>query len=431
MAAELAAQLLEKGLIDFVLCFSPSIAVSEGIQKTFSWLLNRRFDGVIGAIGSSFTYQSMTYFEDDFWQILDSNRVLVVFDEIHHCGGTTYENANRWGQQIILRIQSRARYTLALTGTPWRSDQSPIVLSQYIGEQNNIQCDYVYGLKEAVGENVCRKPTLVLVDNEKISVTDEENSRTVFSSFQQLLSDSLVSYQSIINDTKAIEYILGRGCKKLAEIRVSNPDAGGLVVASSIEHAVKITRILKNMNQSAVMVSYKQDQPLETINSFRHNDTQWIVSIGMVAEGTDIPRLQVCCHLSRIKTELYFRQVLGRILRVNHSKNQEAWLYTFSEPTLSNYATRIEEELPDVPVIIRENANYDLNEQEFVRGTCSEAREEYTLSEGLVNPIEISQSMEFGGSSAFNSPENQHQIIDMLGLFRERVIATFDSPFSC
>ena len=65
------------------------------------------------------------------------------------------------------------------------------------------------------------------------------------------------------------------------------------------------------------------------------------------AEGTDIPRLQICCHLSSIKTELYFRQVLGRILRVNNSINQEAWLYTFAEPSLITYAEEIEKDIPE------------------------------------------------------------------------------------
>ena len=32
----------------------------------------------------------------------------------------------------------------------------------------------------------------------------------------------------------------------------------------------------------------------------------------MISEGTDIPRLQLCCYLSRIRTELHYRQVLGR-----------------------------------------------------------------------------------------------------------------------
>lgn len=63
----------------------------------------------------------------------------------------------------------------------------------------------------------------------------------------------------------------------------------------------------------------------------------------MVSEGTDIPRLQVCCHLSRVKTELYFRQVLGCILRISHAPNQEAWLFTLAEEKLSIFAHRIDQ----------------------------------------------------------------------------------------
>ncbi len=72
----------------------------------------------------------------------------------------------------------------------------------------------------------------------------------------------------------------------------------------------------------------------------------------MISEGTDIPRLQVCCHLSRVKKEIYFRQVLGRILRVSHSANQEAWLFTLAEEKLSFFANRIDQEPTDIRVLI-------------------------------------------------------------------------------
>ncbi|MFA0233502.1 diguanylate cyclase, partial [Vibrio sp. 10N.261.45.A7] len=74
---------------------------------------------------------------------------------------------------------------------------------------------------------------------------------------------------------------------------------------------------------------------------------QWIVSVGMISEGTDIPRLQVCCHMSSVKTELYFRQVLGRILRVNNVKNKQAWLFTFAEQNLIEFSERIEQDIPE------------------------------------------------------------------------------------
>ncbi|CAH6926275.1 hypothetical protein VCHA29O37_390065 [Vibrio chagasii] len=47
------------------------------------------------------------------------------------------------------------------------------------------------------------------------------------------------------------------------------------------------------------------------------------------------------------KTELYCRKVLGRILRVNSSEVQHAWLFTFAEPNLIEFAERIEDDIQE------------------------------------------------------------------------------------
>lgn len=56
MAAEVAAKLFEQDKIDFVLCLTPSITVSESITYTFNKRFDARFDGVIGAVGCAYTY---------------------------------------------------------------------------------------------------------------------------------------------------------------------------------------------------------------------------------------------------------------------------------------------------------------------------------------------------------------------------------------
>jgi superfamily II DNA or RNA helicase len=423
MAAEVAFQLYEQDKIDFVLCFSPSTIVSENIKRTFLKKFSLRFDGVIGAVGCSYTYQSILFLKPDFWQLLDKSRVLVVFDEIHHCSGTSSENSNAWGQEIIQNIQHQAAYTLALTGTPWRSDKSPIVLSNYANLDNKIICDYSYGLKDAVNDGVCRNPKLVLIDNEKISFTDDENVSETFTSLKDLLKESKVSYSSIITNYDAILHILTRGVKKLSCIRNVTPNAGGLVVASSVMHAKIIFDVLrKDLNQSAALVTYKQVKPSEIIENFRYSNTQWIVSVGMVSEGTDIPRLQVCCHLSHVKTELYFRQVLGRILRVNHQRNQDAWLYTFAEPKLSDFANRIDIELPNAEVCFREylpdNITSEINQ---VEGAIVDFNPDTANSPSDV-VLNFEPAKEKNGTViSYN--------FEILGSYREQVIATFNSPF--
>ena len=76
-------------------------------------------------------------------------------------------------------------------------------------------------------------------------------------------------------------------------------------------------------------------------------NTQWLVSVGMVSEGTNIPRLQVCCHLTRIKTELHFRQILGRIMRLSDTDtNKQAHLFAPAQPKIVEYAKRLYEDIP-------------------------------------------------------------------------------------
>ncbi len=132
LASEVAAYLFEFDQIDFVICFSPASEVANSIKKSFSKRLNCNFDGVIGSVGCSYTYQNMRFFSDDYWKLLKNNRVLVVFDEIHHCAGSTIDDANVWGQDIVKNIQEQAAFTLALTGTRWRSDPLPTAPASYI-----------------------------------------------------------------------------------------------------------------------------------------------------------------------------------------------------------------------------------------------------------------------------------------------------------
>jgi superfamily II DNA or RNA helicase len=103
---------------------------------------------------------------------------------------------------------------------------------------------------------------------------------------------------------------------KLNCLRLVNHDAGGLIVASSISHAWQILSVLNKVSgEDAYVVTSDEYNPNRTIEKFRNNFTKWIISVGMISEGTNIPRLQICCYLTNIKTEMYFRQVLGRILR--------------------------------------------------------------------------------------------------------------------
>ena len=357
MAAELASRLLEQDRIDLVMCFAPSCQVVEGFRSTFAEVLGRRLDGQIGAVGAAYTYQAMEYRDEGFWQLLDDYRVLVVFDEIHHCAGHDPLLSNAWGQQILHRVQDHAAFTLALSGTPWRSDDKAIALARYSTPEGHLICDYRYGLKDAITDGVCRSPRIVLLDNQKVTLTEElgaDSSVRLFPSIAKLLGESPVTYEELLRHDEVINQLLDLGCSKLNELRQIKTDAAGLVVATDIEHAQQIAQALGARGEGCRIVTNKTPDAQHVINAFRHSACRWIVAVGMISEGTDIPRLQVCCYLSRIRTELHYRQVLGRVLRRTGESDHQAWLFMLAEPTLQGFAERIANDLPDDLAVLSE-----------------------------------------------------------------------------
>ena len=434
MAAEVAVRLFNAGLIDFVLCFSPSTITAENIRKTLEDRTKKSFHGLIGAYGGSFTYQGMPTLNSKIWALLKSHRVFVIFDEIHHCSGTIPENANVWGEEIITNIQHQAAYTLALTGTPWRSDNTPIALAEYTCPDNRIVCDYVYGLADAIKDKVCRVPQIVVTDNNDITIQENDKDPKVFGSFSELLEETSCPYQKVIENETVMRHIITQANNKLHQIRQINPNAGGLVVASSVEHAIRMFNILRNeLNESVVIATYKENEPTTIINDFKVSSTPWIVSVGMISEGTDIPRLQVCCHLTNIKTELHFRQILGRPLRITDSPNQEAYLFMPAEQTLMDYALRVEEDIPD------ENAIVYFDKSKSPVSIKSPLDTVNTKSEEL-KPVD--HTLECGNDIASrpvvslqskNVPSVLTQVyeatLNVYGKFRQEILATSVSPF--
>lgn len=421
MAAEVARKMLELKLVDLILCFAPSSVVVASIESTFSHILQRNFNGGLGAIGAAYTYHSLMYFDKSFWKSLQMHRVLVIFDEIHHCSGDSLDNANVWGGEILSQVQQCASYSLALTGTPWRTDSTPIVLSNYTDPDGEICCDYVYGLHEAIVDGVCRKPKIALINSNNLVYSSKDNVQ-FFGSITDFLSETVASYQSIIWHPEAMKYVLEAGCKKLKEIRKVNSDAGGLVVASSVEHAYKLLNILeKEFDQTAIIVTYHDRDALAKIGYYRQSTTEWIVSIGMISEGTDIPRLQVCCHLSSVKTELYFRQVLGRILRVNQSENQEAWLFTMATNELTLFSNRLAEDLPEDYKVMQQQSD----DWSFPTIDSQSMPPEFVRKNGISKIKEIDLEMDIGEITT-SSPTISSQTKQLkMGSMHQQVIDAF------
>lgn len=424
MAALLARQLLDQGLIDLVVCFAPSVIVADDFRVELEVQTGQRMDGLLGSRGRTMTYQAMLSLADNFWALFSRHRVFVIFDEIHHCAGHKQETANAWGEKILCEIQGRAAYTLALTGTPWRSDRIPIVLSRYCLESQKIHCDYQYGLYQSIQDHVCRTPKFIVIDNDHITVNEGCTSRQ-FSSIKMVLEESHCAYQQLLEHDALIGYIVQKANKKLDELRKAVPNAGGLIVAASVAHAHQISRLLKKtLNENALIATYCEDDATHVIRQFKVGTQKWIISVGMISEGTNIPRLHVCCYLTRVKTELYFRQVLGRVLRSSGNLDEAAYLYMPAEPTLTQYAERIANDIPAMNVVRFERMTKQASPIEATSSTAPPT---------LHTPLNVTIVADFhphadqilpGESSSYSAlAQSYNSTINLFGKFKQEILS--------
>jgi superfamily II DNA or RNA helicase len=114
------------------------------------------------------------------------------------------------------------------------------------------------------------------------------------------------------------------------------------------DHARQVADLLARVTGSRAHVAVSDDPAAsDTIAAFTHHaKQQWLVAVNMVSEGVDIPRLRIGVYATNVLTEMYFRQVVGRFVRMQDGvlKPQRAWLYLPKDATLVHYAKRIKAE---------------------------------------------------------------------------------------
>lgn len=309
-----------------------------GIQLEPTWAnsdgaLPPGFDGVV------VTYGQVAAQPDLLRRHVSRRPAVVILDEIHHCGAT-----RSWGD-AVRHAFSPARWRIALSGTPFRSDNNAIPFVRYVDGVGQPDITYDYG--EAIADGVCRPVFFPRRGGRMEWATPA--GEVVRATFDDELDAGLVNQRlrtalSLRGDW--LGSVLADAHGELVELRRSVPDAAGLVISSDQAHAQGIADLLRS-RQGVEPVLVTSDEPgaNERIEAFAAGDAPWIVAVRMVSEGIDIPRLRVGVYAAAVTTELFFRQAVGRLVRVvDAGAGETSSMYIPDDPRLRSFATTIREQ---------------------------------------------------------------------------------------
>jgi superfamily II DNA or RNA helicase len=290
--------------------------------------------------GVSVTYQTVAAAPPAHRAACASRPTLLIADEPHHMGELA-----AWGQSAEAAF-SGARFRLLLSGTPFRSDNTAIPWVRYDDDSMSV-ADYSYSYTDALVDGVCRPITFLAYGGEMEWVSDGDRRRFDFNVALPRQEAARRLRTALDPNGDWIGEVLRDADARLSECRASgHPDAGGLVVAADKEHARQIARRLGTIagEQPAVVTS---DDPgaSAAIERFAKGGDRWLVSVLMVSEGVDIPRLRVGVYATAARTELFFRQVVGRFVRRTPAPSRQmSFLLLPADPDLKLLAAAIEEE---------------------------------------------------------------------------------------
>jgi superfamily II DNA or RNA helicase len=276
------------------------------------------------------------------WASALPRRTLVIADEAHHLGEEL-----SWGVGFSRAFEAAARWLL-LSGTPFRSDATPIPGVSY-DAGGMAEPDVSYSYAEAVADAVCRPVCFVAYDG---SLSWRSGDDVIESSFETVLSTREASrrYRTAISTElpDGLPRILREADEKLKTLRQNgHRDAGGLIVAADSEHARRIAKLLREATgRVPLVVLHAEPRAAAKLAAFTSSTDPWIVAVNMVSEGVDIPRLRVGVYATAAKTPLIFRQIVGRFVRTLPGRPVEpSWLYVPADPVLRDHAATIEQEL--------------------------------------------------------------------------------------
>lgn len=310
--------------------------------------LDPEFRNTVGATSRDYHGVAVTYAQVAAHPTLhrvrtEGRRTLVVLDEIHHAG-----DAKSWGDGIREAFTPAVR-RLALTGTPFRSDDTPIPFVNYEPDADGAlrsAADHSYGYPEALADGVVRPVVFLAYSGEarwRTSAGEEYSARLG----EPLTAEHTARAWRTALDPAGewVPAVLTAANTRLAQLRAGAlPDAAGLVIATDHTAARAYAGTLRQITgREPVLVLSDDPSASGRIAEFGASDERWLVAVRMVSEGVDVPRLAVGVYATSAATPLYFAQAVGRFVR-SRRPGETATVFLPSVRVLLGLASELEKQ---------------------------------------------------------------------------------------
>ncbi len=342
MACVAITEKLKDGLISLVLVVSPTVNIKSQWKDQFSRLGVKAFDeasneamrfrrdrndrmaGDYSAI--CITYAQLAMDKDLFAELAKREKVGLIADEVHHA-----DDAEAYGQALSL-VAERAKFKLALSGTPFNSSGGALAMcpsEELINDEGRVVRKalplYSYDYSKAIFDNACRYIEFIKVYGIGKSTYRSLANDATFQRIVDLSKQNKTDSISALLDPQGefLQSMLVDGLNSLQNIKRHDSKAGMLIVAKDKNHGAAINKLIGRMcrgnpdwvTYSTLEIYNDTEKAHERISALDKDRTDIIITVRMISEGVDVKRLRVGVYATDYRTRMFFVQFVGRFVR--------------------------------------------------------------------------------------------------------------------
>lgn len=334
------------GRADLVGAFVPRIVLAQ--QCETSWM-HRRDDGTLGGnhllfdarsrlgriqhvpnrtpitgpgetgIGFVTTYSALVsntvIYES--WARHNKGRFLLIADEAQFCGAANDDRSGgtRAGA-LITELHALAAHTLLLTGTPYRSDDQPLILADYDEPdekgRRRLLSHAQAGYSDGVAEGYLRRFEATVHDA-RIRWKRVDSTVTEYD-----LSTSGDDLADVLRKPEVWQPIADEVVAGVREKQRINPKYRGLISCMEQKDAARAHDYLTNRYPGLKVLKATTEDGTEAernLKEFAHRDGDILVTVRKAFIGYDCPQITVVGILTHYRDWGHLEQLVGRGLR--------------------------------------------------------------------------------------------------------------------
>jgi superfamily II DNA or RNA helicase len=316
-------------------------------------ILRDNFVGQFDSFGvESFTYRGIEHHSELEQAQKDKIQVLITIpqtiekhtDKIKNVKWVVVDEAHKWYfAATIKRIISNLniKYQFLLTGTPFKFNRrKEEFIIDYTSVRDLYECKMIDDVKLQVLHSSVALTQLDYVsmlghlkDEKRIGKSELiESLNGVIKQLIKILKLPNKSWASVNNVSRNYLNVFGKMEKTIIY-------TNGISEANCVYECLKLNKVNVLVSHSEHMVNGKKENPIETFNNFRNDDTiKVLVTVDRGKEGFNFPELYNIIDFSYTQDFATCLQMIGRLLRKSNGKTEKVF-YKIAPKNTSSYFT--------------------------------------------------------------------------------------------